>query len=44
MMQSSMSVSLAGFDVLWMMNMSSPRTFSKTSTKISWSLKRSTRA
>ena len=44
MIRSSISVSLAGFDVLWMMNMSSPRTFSKTSTKISWSLKRSTRA
>jgi hypothetical protein len=44
MISSSIRLSLAGFDVGWMMNMSSPRTFSKTSTKISPSLKRSTRA
>jgi len=39
-----MRLSLAGFEVGWMMYMSSPRTFSKTSTKISMSLNRSTRA
>ncbi len=43
MISSSIRLSFAGFDVDWMMNMSSPRTFSNTSTKISWSLKRSTR-
>ena len=32
---SSIRLSLAGFEVDWMMNMSSPRTFSYTSTKIS---------
>ena len=37
-------LSFAGFDVDCTMNMSSPRTFSKTSTKISPSLNRSTRA
>jgi hypothetical protein len=35
MIRSSIRLSLAGFDVGWMMNMSSPRTFSNTSTKIS---------
>ena len=43
MIISSIRLSFAGFDVDWMMNMSSPRTFSNTSTKISWSLNRSTR-
>ena len=41
---SSIKLSFAGFDVDWMMNISSPRTFSNTSTKISPSLNRSTRA
>ncbi len=44
MIRSSIRLSFAGFDVDWMMNMSSPRTFSNTSTKISPSLNRSTRA
>ena len=43
MIISSIRLSFAGFDVDWMMNMSSPRTFSNTSTKISASLNRSTR-
>ena len=43
MISSSIRLSFAGFDVDWMMNMSSPRTFSNTSTKISASLNRSTR-
>ena len=35
MISSSIRLSLAGFEVGWMIYMSSPRTFSKTSTKIS---------
>ena len=44
MISSSIRWSLAGNDVDWMMNASEPRTFSRTSTKISLSAKRRTLA
>src|SRR4029079_8069295 len=44
MIKSSIRWSLAGYDVDWMMNASEPRTFSRTSTKISLSAKRRTLA
>src|SRR5450631_3997196 len=44
MISNSIRWSLAGYDVDWMMNASEPRTFSRTSTKISLSAKRRTLA